>query len=105
MKLGLWFSLLVLLLPVVFGATVHGTIYDIGLSKLGNVVVEINTTPRQVLVSKDGAYSFTVPQGKYTLSAARQDLKAEENITAVADGDYVLDLILFPEFEAEEELL
>ncbi len=105
MKFGLWFSLIVLLLPTVFGATIHGTIYDIGLSKLSNVVVEINTTPRQVLVSKDGAYSFTVPAGKYTLSAARQDLEAKENITAVAEGDYVLDLILFPGLEAEEELL
>ena len=105
-----WFVLGILaivMIPIVFGATIHGTVYDFGLDKLPESIVEINTIPKQVFVAKNGTYSFTVPPGSYVLYARHNgfDLEIKENITAQTEGDYVLDLILLPSIEAEEELL
>lgn len=96
-----------LILPSVLGVTIHGTVYDFGLNLLPNTVVEINSTPRQLMVAKDGSYSFSVPAGTYSLHAWHNKTYSEivENITAQAEGDYVLDLILLPTFEADDELL
>jgi uncharacterized membrane protein len=88
-------------------AVVQGSVYDLELNTLSQAVVEIDTTPRQVMVSRNGTYRFTVPQGVYIITArhSRLGLAAHENITIKAEGEYVLDLILFPDLEAEEELL
>lgn len=91
-----WVWVLLLLLPSVLGAVIHGTVYDFGLNKLPNSVVEIDTSPRQQMVAVDGTYSFSVPSGNYTLSAHFKDSDVDENISAVSDGDYVFDLILLP---------
>ncbi len=95
------------MVPSVLGVTIHGTVYDFGLAKLTNAVVEINSIPRQQIVTTDGKYSFSVPPGAYTLRArhAKSDSDIEENITAISEGDYVLDLILLPSLETEEALL
>ncbi|MCX6708180.1 MAG: hypothetical protein NTW67_00825 [Candidatus Woesearchaeota archaeon] len=87
---------LLVLLPSVLGAVIHGSVYDFGLNKLPNSVVEIDTSPRQQMVAVGGTYSFSVPPGNYTLSARFKDLDIDENISAVSDGDYVFDLILLP---------
>lgn len=101
--------LFIMLANIVFAAEIHGDIYDLSLNKKGNVVVEINTAPKQFYVSKSGAYSFKVPIGSYTVKAEHYDRgllisSASENITTKDDGDYILDLILFPVID-EEELL
>ena len=100
-----WVLVLLLLLPATFAVTIHGTVYDFSLDVVTDAIVEINSTPRQQMVSKDGTYSFTVPEGQYTLKAQqiKSDSDIEEEITAADEGDYVLDLILFPKFD--EELL
>ncbi len=90
-----------LVLPSVLGATIHGTVYDFGLNKLNNAIVEIDTTPLQKIVAKNGTYSFNVPSGNYTLSASFGDFEIEENVSAGVEGDYVLDLILLPSFEED----
>ncbi len=96
-----------LMLPSVLGVTIHGTVYDFGLSRLPDSVIEINSTPRQQVVAKDGSYSFSVPPGTYSLKARHEksDSDVVENISAVADGDYVLDLILLPLLGGDEELV
>lgn len=96
-----------LILPSVLGVSIHGIVYDFGLNLLPNAVVEINSTPRQLMVAKDGSYSFSVPAGTYSLHAWHNKTDSEiiENITAQEEGDYVLDLILLPTFEADDELL
>jgi uncharacterized membrane protein len=102
-----WFWVIFLvLLPSVLAATIHGTVYDLGLNKLTNAVVEINTTPRQQIVAANGTYSFIVPQGTYILEAQHQksDSEIEENITVKSEGDYVLDLILLPSLQQDEDL-
>lgn len=88
-------------------AVIHGSVYDLELNTLSQAVVEIDTVPRQLMVSRNGTYEFSVAPGAYTITArhAKLDLAARENITIRQEGSYVLDLILFPNLEAEEELL
>ncbi|MBN2112295.1 hypothetical protein JW707_04310 [Candidatus Woesearchaeota archaeon] len=91
-------------------AQIYGTIYDLGLNEAKDVLVEINTKPKQQYVAKNGTYSFSVPLGDYVLSAKRYSEAIlvstdEENVSIKSEGDYVLDLILFPSLEEEEQLL
>jgi len=103
-----WFWVVwLLILPSVLGVTIHGTVYDFGLTRLTNTIVEIDTSPKQQMVAKNGTYSFSVPTGTYTLKARHEKSDADviENVSALAEGDYVLDLILLPSLEGEEALL
>lgn len=95
------------MLPSVLGVTIHGTVYDFGLSRLPDSVIEINSTPRQQVVAKDGSYSFSVPTGTYSLKVRHEksDSEVVENISATVEGDYVLDLILLPLLGGDEELV
>lgn len=90
-----------------FGAAIHGSVYDLDLNPVSQAVVEISTMPRQVMVSVNGTYRFSVLPGNYVITArqAKLEMSASENISIRQEGDYVLDLILFPEFGIEEELL
>jgi uncharacterized membrane protein len=94
-------------------ALIYGELYDFSLAKVDNVVIEINTVPRQQYVSANGSYSFSVPPGNYKLIARQYSEgilagSAEENVIVEdnkENGEYVIDLILFPSFEEEEEIL
>lgn len=102
--------ILVILSYTASAAVIHGTVYDLSLDKAENTVVEINTEPKQQFVSKNSTYFFSVPAGEYTLTAKQYEgnilaANAEENITVKEQGDFVIDLILFPSFEEDEELL
>jgi uncharacterized membrane protein len=103
---GLLPVLLLLIASPVFAATIHGTVYDLDLNTV-QAVVEISTVPRQVMVAKNGTYSFNVAQGDYTISAnyTKLSLATAESITVKQEGSYVLDLILFPDFSEEESLM
>src|SRR3989338_10926481 len=106
MKKLIYLFALIYLAGIVSGATIHGTIYDLSLSKMENVIVEINTEPRQQYISKNGTYSFNVPAGKYTIEAkhyADKILESDvaEKISIKGDGIFVLDLILFPKVDSE----
>ncbi len=90
-------------------ATVHGTVYYwFTLEPLSNVIVEVNTTPRQTQVATDGNYSFNLPAGSYTITASYwQDnallYYAEENLTILdTGGDYIVDLLAFPIFDEND---
>ncbi|MEM4368902.1 MAG: hypothetical protein QXU88_01060, partial [Candidatus Woesearchaeota archaeon] len=65
-----------------------------------------NTTPNQLIVAKNGSYSFDVRPGKYAIIARhpKEGLIANETIVVSLDGVYIIDLILMPSFELEEEL-
>ena len=86
-------------------AVVHGTTYEWStFEALENTIVEVNSTPPQVLVASSGSYTFDLPEGSYTIRAEyyRGNLLeycAEEEITIVGDGDFVLDLLMFPPIE------
>ncbi|HII87992.1 TPA: hypothetical protein HA253_00190, partial [Candidatus Woesearchaeota archaeon] len=99
-----------MILPVTQAATIKGMVYDVSLEPLSNTVVEIDTQPKQRVVSQNGTYTFTIPAGTFRIKAYTAKgvtiLKAEEKITVKEDeGTYVFDLFLFPTFEDEDELL
>lgn len=104
----LLFVLLISFSKVIFAATVYGNIYDLSLSKVSGVRVEVNTTPQQHLISTDGSYSFDIPNGFYNIKAELHEngVSASEsrNISVAQEGNYVIDLILFPSFEEEDEI-
>jgi uncharacterized membrane protein len=83
-------------------ATIHGAVYEWdSFDPLENVIVEVNSTPSQSMLANYGIYSFNLDPGSYLISASYytdNELAAytEEEITISDDGDYVLDLILFP---------
>ena len=96
--------LLLFLVPLVSGATLHGEIYDLDFDIVNNVIVEIDSEPRQSVIASEGSYSFELNPGDYILLAkyyVGQELIAsvEEEVEIIEDGDYVLDLILFPVFD------
>lgn len=103
-KILVYMILGLFLIGFVNAATIHGTIYDLSLKKVNNARVEINTSPKQFLVAQNGTYSFSVPNGFYTIKAQLMQKNeaiaaVQENITINQDGNYVLDLILFPDIE------
>lgn len=100
----------ILSFQLVSAISVHGTVYDLNLNKVENAVLEIDTSPKQQLIAKDGTYKFTVNPGNYTIKASSYNgriikLVARENISVIQEGDYVLDIILFPNFQEEEEII
>jgi len=80
-----------------YGATIHGTIYDVLLNPESNVRIEINTVPQQFYISKNGNYTIDVPVGNYSLAAHNPEGSSDENISVSDDaGDYIIDIILEP---------
>lgn len=90
---------------ITYAATISGTVYDTELEPAENTIIYINTIPKQTIVSKDADYSFNVPSGNYNIEAKKGDFYTNETITVDEDGNYVLDLILWPSFEEEDEIL
>jgi len=84
------------------GSVLHGKLYDWStFARLDAVIVEINTTPRQKFIAENGEYAFNVPKGSYAIEARYYkdnvlEYFAEENITLPENGDFVLDIIMFP---------
>lgn len=94
--------ILILTLGGAQAATVHGTVYEWSTFKpVDNAWVKVNSTPPQQMKAIDGYYSFNLPPGNYKNSLEY----AEENITVAGEGDFVLDFLLFPQTELDEEPL
>ncbi len=91
-------------LPFVMAATLQGMVYDSHLNAEEDVLVEINTTPQQKYLAKQGTYQFTVPAGEYTLTARKADVRTTEEVRITTEGNYVVDLFLLPDFADENEL-
>lgn len=93
------------LLPALASAAIiKGSIYDLSLEKITGAVIDVDSSPRQQIISKDGSYNFTLPQGTYAITA--KQLKAgklvansSEKITINQEGEFNLDLILLPVFD------
>ncbi|MBS3150533.1 hypothetical protein J4425_01875 [Candidatus Woesearchaeota archaeon] len=99
--------LLLLVIPNASAAIIQGRIYDLELNRVDNVMVEINTVPAQRVISKYGEYFFNVPYGDYTITTTAmldgEDYVVMENVSIISDGEFSLDLFLFPEIENLEE--
>lgn len=105
MRYALLPLILCIMLPSTIAALVTGTVYDISLTPVDGVVIEINSVPQQRIISTDGTYHVLLNPGNYTLTAMKEEDKISENISIVNDGDYQLDLFLFPGFSEEDELI
>ncbi len=90
----MWLFLVLICFEVVSAATITGSVYDLALQSESNVIIEINTVPKQLLVSKSGEYAFNVKPGTYDLYAHTNTSKATESITVTDNDTYILDLIL-----------
>ena len=101
----LYLMLLALILPVVLAATLRGTIYDAQLNPEPKVLVEINTTPHQQFLARDGSYQFTLSPGWDTLTASKEGITVQEEVEMNQEGEFVYDLFLVPDIHEEEELL
>ena len=102
--------MIILLIDIVSAATIHGTVYSFDLEEITNAIVKVDSEPVQTMVSKDGTYSFELEPGDYIITAtySEDDVVKDyvtENINIEKQGTFVLDLILFPSFAEEEELL
>lgn len=93
---------------IVLSSTIHGFVYDMNLDKVKGVVLEVNSNPKQRMISTTGNYSFSLPIGQYNITAYYNDKngvqKTQENINIVNDGDFVLDLFLFADITNEESI-
>lgn len=106
------FLLIICLNPVAQAATVHGTIYSWSDFErpLRNAIVEVNSTPVQSKVATNGTYSFDLFPGNYTIKAKYYlnnvlELTNEEIISIEKEGDFTLDILLFPPTDSEYEFL
>jgi uncharacterized membrane protein len=90
-------------------ATIHGAVYKWDtFEPLNNTVIEINSTPTQNMVAKDGQYSVKLAPGNYTITAKYYQnsvlIYFTEEIIEIKDGEsYVLDLLL-PPVNSEESM-
>ncbi|VVB85215.1 Uncharacterised protein [uncultured archaeon] len=113
-KLLITFLFMIALISGAQASTVHGSIYtwsDFD-KPLKNAIVEINSIPVQSKISTDGTYSFdNLPPGNYTIYAKfyRNNIleySAQENVPIVeSDGNFNIDLLLFPPTDSEIEYL
>ena len=55
----------------IYGATIHGAIYDEDYNLIQDVQLEINTSPKQNHISKNGGYFFNVDVGSFEIVAER----------------------------------
>ena len=89
----------------VYGAVISGNIYDFSFNLVENTIVEINTEPRQVIVSQDGSYEFQVSPGNYVITARKNGLVSVDNLSVVQEGYFRYDIILLPSFKDDYVLV
>lgn len=85
-------------------AIIKGSVYDLGLEKVGGALIEVDSSPQQQFVTRTGDYNFSLGKGNYTITAKKIEggtitAIISENISVASDGEFNLDLILFPVFE------
>ena len=102
---------LILISNNVSSATISGTTFEwYSLEPLDNVIIEINTTPNQTIVAEKGNYSLKAEKGNYLLKAKYFEnnkliYETEEKITIENEGDFIVDLLLFPTINEDEYLI
>ncbi len=102
-KILIIYLILLLSLPLVQAATIQGTIYDIDLHKVQNVLVEVNSQPLQKTLAKDGTYHFDVPIGTYEITVKSgknfNETVTTEQAEVKQEGIFTVDLFIFPKDE------
>ncbi|MDD5086283.1 MAG: hypothetical protein PHV16_00880 [Candidatus Nanoarchaeia archaeon] len=92
-------------------AIIKGEIYDPDLKKMtGRIEVEVDSYPRQYMVSTDGTYSFFLLVGEYTIKAkyeesGRVKYLAEEKIVVRDEGEFIHDIVMYVTSEEEDRII
>lgn len=101
---------LVLLFSSAPAARISGQAFEwYSLEPLSKVIVDLNSQPEQTMVTDEHGYTFEVPPGTYSLQARyfeNNRLKYEGNETLIVndDGNFSIDLILFPVLDTNQYL-
>ena len=103
-KWALILIIILILTPNINAATVKGSIYNDKLEPETDVLVEINSSPTQRLLSKDGSYEFQLSPGVYLLTAKKAAIVTTETVSVIKEGTFVVDLFLLPDFSNEDDL-
>ena len=86
----------------VYAAVIEGNAFDGNFTPLKNVIVEIQTHPKQIYVAKDGYYRFDLTDGRYSLMAFHDYngtvYFTQKEVLASGASTYKVDLILDQEF-------
>ena len=95
---------LIVIPSVAQAAVIGGSVYDLSLQKISGAVVEVDSTPRQQVISNTGDYRFNLAQGSYTITAkhikaGKIIANATEKIIIDREGEFSLDLIVLPLLE------
>jgi len=99
-KIILWIVILVMISSLTNAALIRGKTYDLNMDNKYNVIVTIDSTPKQAVLAEDGSYEFFIPAGNYTIRAdyysdKKLESTATENmVIANEKGFYTLDLVL-----------
>jgi uncharacterized membrane protein len=109
MRLIYFFMMFILTIPLVSSAIIQGSVYDLSFNKITDGIITIDTTPIQTKVLENGEYKFEVPNGTYILTAKKYENNVltqyiNQSIKVNSDGNFVLDLILFPVDETNDLL-
>lgn len=101
-----WALVLLLLVPLISAAELHGTVYDFELKKVPLAVVEVNSSPAQRLVAVNGTFSFLLAPGDYEIivSLPRRNLSSSEIVEIEKEGSFVYDVILLPDVDGDNVL-
>ena len=82
----------------VLAAVIEGNSFDGNFTPLQNVIVEIQTHPKQIYVAKDGYYRFDLTDGRYPLMAFHDEngtvYFTQREVLASGASTYKVDLIL-----------
>lgn len=82
---------------IVHGGTYEGDTFE----PLNDTVIDINSTPPQSIVAKNGMYSFELVPGDYAITARYYQnntltYSREATFKIESEGNYVFDLLLYP---------
>ncbi|MFH2021613.1 MAG: hypothetical protein ABIJ34_09480 [archaeon] len=95
----------IIFIPHAQAAIISGSVYDVSLSKINNVILEINTSPHQRFVAVNGSYLFEIPDGTYDIDFyyinEGEKIVSREQITVVGEGNYHIDLFPYPVLDTE----
>ena len=106
-KYFLFVFFLMLFSGFVSGALIRGTVYDMSLDKKSDVIVTVDSSPKQAIIAEDGNYEFSLPIGNYTIKAdyyENQVLYSSSRESILIENDkgfYKLDIVLLPVIEGE----
>ena len=104
MKKVVYIIFFLLTINIALAATIEGTIYTERLQVATDVLIEIDSIPRQKYLSKDGSYGFDVNPGTYTITARKAYTIITEEVEVEGSGTFIYDIFLIPNLQDEEDL-